>query len=113
MLEVLTVHLTAARVVNDTTVGGASASDDRSVGGGVDYEFRRNVIVQAGASSTDSKFKGSGREDEFAGTHAGVKYLMNRYMSATAEYQYQRRDSNLPGQDFSDNIFGVTLHFQL
>lgn len=111
--QVLTFHLTASRTPNDTTLLGASTSDDRSVGGGLDYEFRRNIILQASGSYTDSKFTGITRDDQTTGAHVGLKYLLNRYMSATAAYDYQQRDSNLGGQNFTDNTFGVTLHLQM
>jgi hypothetical protein len=56
------------------------------------------------------------RTDEYPGAGIGVKYLINRYVSANLNYNYSDRSSNAPSAsstvDFTDNMIslGLTLH---
>jgi hypothetical protein len=107
-----TVRLDAARVLNDTTVAGASIADDRSIGLGIDHELRRNVIIQASLARVDSEFVGIAREDESIEGRLGAIYLIDRNLSANAGYERRERDSNVPGEDFSEDRFDVGLRVQ-
>ncbi|MEI9989858.1 MAG: outer membrane beta-barrel protein [Rhizomicrobium sp.] len=109
---VLTVHLTGSHEVSDVTLGGVSASDDRLVKLSADYEFRRNIILQGYASYTQSSLIGSSRTDDYPGAGVGAKYLINRYMSATINYNFSKRSSNFSGVDYTDNeiAVGLSLH---
>jgi hypothetical protein len=107
-----TVRFDAARVLNDTTVAGASVAADRSIGIGIDHELRRNVIVQASLARVDSEFVGIAREDESIEGRLGAIYLIDRNLSANAGYERRERDSNVPGEDFSEDRFDVGLRVQ-
>jgi len=109
----MTVHLTASRLFHDTTIAGASATDDQFVSLAIDYELLRNLLLQAHVDFTDSRFLGIGRDDKLLETGLTAKYLINRYLSADAGYAYQRRSSSAAGQGFTDNLFQAGLHFQL
>lgn len=109
----LTVHLTAQHLFSDTTLAGASVSDDKTEGVGFDYEFLRDLIVQTQFDFTDSRFVGIGRKDQTWDAGLSLKYLINRYMSATAGYTFSRRTSSDPTADFNDNLATAGLHFQL
>lgn len=109
----MTVHLSASRLFHDTTIAGASATDDQSVSLAVDYELLRDLILQAHVDVTDSRFLGTARDDKLLETGLTAKYLINRYLSADAGYAYQRRSSSAAGQGFTDNLFQAGLHFQL
>lgn len=111
--SLMTVHLSASRLFHDTTIAGASATDDQSVSLAVDYELLRNLILQAHVDLTDSRFLGTGRDDKLLETGFTAKYLINRYLSADAGYAYQRRSSSAAGQGFTDDLFQAGLHFQL
>jgi hypothetical protein len=109
----MTFHLTASRAFDDTTLAGASVSDDRSFGAAMDYELLRDLIVQTHVAYIDSRFENIAREDKILEAAFNVKYLINRYLSANAGYVFSRRNSSVPGQDFIDNSVMATLHFQL
>ncbi len=109
----MTVHLTAARQFNDTTIGGASVTDDQTARLAIDYELLRSLILQAHFDFTDSRFVGTPRQDMLFETGLTAKYLINHYMSADAGYAWQRRSSSSAGQGFTDNLFQAGLHFQL
>lgn len=108
----ITVHLKGARTLEDTTIYGAAASDDKQIALSADYEFRRNIIVQAALSYTDSIFSGTKREDQYPTAGLALRYLMNRYTQMTLGYRYSRRTSDLRTIDFTDNQLsaGVALH---
>jgi len=109
----MTFHFTASRSFNDTTVFGASSSDDQGLGTALDYELLRNLIIQTHVNYTDSRFEGISRDDKIIEAAFNAKYLLNRYMSANAGYVFTRRSSSAPGQDYTDNAVMAGLHFQL
>ena len=54
----VTLHVNASRVLNDTILSGASTSDDQHIGASADYELLRDLIVQAAIGHTVSTFHG-------------------------------------------------------
>jgi hypothetical protein len=108
----LTLHLYGRRDLTDTILDDASVSDDQSVGASADYELLRNIIVQAHVNYTHSHFVGIMRTDDLPDAGIGVKYLINRYLSADLSYDYSHRSSNAPDQNFGDStvIAGVAFH---
>lgn len=109
----MTVHLTASRQFNDTTIAGASVTDDQAVTLGLDYELLRNLIIQTHVDFTDSRFVGTTRDDKLVEAGLGAKYLLNRYMAAQMGYAFQHRSSSQDGQGFTDHLIQAGLHFQL
>ena len=109
----MTVHLNASRTFNDTTISGASVTDDQSFGAGIDYELLRNLIIQTSVNYLDSKFEDIGRDDKYLSAAFNAKWLINRYMSANIGYVYTDRNSSVPGQDFTDHAVMAGLHLQL
>jgi hypothetical protein len=113
---ILTVHLNGSRIINDVTLIGVNASDEKSIRLSADYEFQRDVIVQAYGSYTNSRLHSYlvavSRNDNYPGAGIGVKYLMNRYMSANLNYDYNARSSNFTGVSYTDNTvsLGLSLH---
>jgi hypothetical protein len=79
---------------------------------GVDHELLRNLIVQASVAHTDSSFVGIARDDSQFGGRVGATYLIDDSLRATAVYEHRDRDSNAPGEDFSEDRFDVGLRFQ-
>ena len=106
---VLTVHLKGAHTISDSTLGGVSASDDRAIALSADYELRRNIMLQGSVSYTQSTLTGSTRRDDYPTAGIGVKYLMNRYLSASVNYNYSDRSSNFPGSNYTDNMISIGL----
>ncbi|MEI9886082.1 MAG: outer membrane beta-barrel protein [Rhizomicrobium sp.] len=111
-LPVLTVHLNGARTISDTTLAGVSASEDSAIKLSADYEFRYNILVQGFFSYTHSDLIGSTRTDDYPSAGIGVKYLLNRYLSADINYVYGDRSSNFAGVNYTDNTIsiGLTAH---
>ncbi len=108
-LQVLTIHLQASRILNDTTITGASAEDDRRVGLAADYELARDILVTASGDYTVTAFHGSARVDRFIDAGTTVTWLINRVLRLRAQYAFQTRSSTVPGQFFNDNTVTLTL----
>lgn len=106
---ILTVHLNGTKQISDTTLGGVSASEDSIIKLSADYEFRYNVLLQGYVSYTHSQLVGTTRTDDYPGAGVGVKYLMNRYLSADLNYAYGERSSNFAGVSYSDNSVSIAL----
>lgn len=107
--QLMTVHVSATRAIDDTSLVGASASSDQTVIAGIDYEVLRDVIVGADFYYTDSDFIGTKRRDTIPGVGLTGKWLINRYLSLDATYSYGDRNSNAVGQDYSNNVFALHL----
>jgi hypothetical protein len=108
----LTLHLTGSRQLEDVVIDGASVADNKTIALSADYELRRNIILQGLVSYTDSRFVGTIRDDTYPGAGIGVKYLINRYLSAGINYFYSERSTNIPGLQYNDNTISIdlTLH---
>lgn len=111
--ELLTAHFVASRIVDDTTISGASSVDVRHVGASVDYELLRQLILQPRINYSDDKFNGIARDDKITSAGLEVKYLLNRNFAAYAGYDFQQRSTNAAGRDYSDNVFTIGLRSQL
>jgi len=107
--ELMTAHLVASRIIDDTTVSGASSADVRHIGASLDYELLRPLILQPHFNYYDTKFNGITRDDRTTSFGLEVKYLMNENLALYAGYDYQDRATNAAGRDFTDNLvtFGV------
>jgi hypothetical protein len=109
---VVTVHVMGSRQLADVVLAGTSMADNRSVSVSADYEFRPNIILQAHASYTDSRYVGSSRTDTYPGAGVGLKYLLNEYLSANLNYNYSLRSTSIAAAKYTDNTvsIGLTLH---
>ena len=109
----LTVHLSGSRQLADVIITGASVADNKNVAVSADYEFRPNIILQGRVSYTDSRFVGTIREDTYPGIGIGVKYLVNRTVSANLYYNYSERSTNISGVQYNDNTISIGLSLHL
>lgn len=107
--ELMTAHLIASRIIDDTTVSGASSADVRRIGASLDYELLRPLILQPHFNYYDTKFNGITRDDRTTSAGLEVRYLMNENLALYAGYDYQQRATNAAGRDYTDNLvtFGV------
>lgn len=110
--ELVTVHLSAARTLADTTIAGASSEDERSGEVSLDYELLRNLILQGNAGYEDDIFSGATRRDHILTAGLTAKYLIDRHMNLYAGYTHATRDSNAAGGSFADNLASVGIKFQ-
>ena len=111
--ELITVHLNASRTPNATTITGASVGDDNYVEVGADYEVLRNVILQGNVAYRDSRFPGITRRDQDFDALLGLRYLMNRYLTANLSVARSTRTSTATDVGFVDHIVLVGLRGHL
>lgn len=111
--ELMTAHFTAARIIEDTTIAGASSVDVRQIAASLDYELLRQLILQPHIQYYDEKFDGVVRDDRI--TQAGIeaRYMLTGNFAAYAGYDFQQRDTNATGRNFTDNVFTFGLRSQL
>ena len=111
--ELLTAHLVASRIIDDTTVANASSADVRRIGASVDYELLRQLILQPHIDYYDTKFDGITRDDRITSAGLEARYSLTGNLAAYAGYDYQQRATNAAGRDFTDNLVTFGLRGQL
>ncbi|HKD22905.1 MAG TPA: outer membrane beta-barrel protein [Rhizomicrobium sp.] len=109
----LTVHLKALHLIEETIVANAAATNEQTVSLGADYAFRHDIVFQAGSAFANDNFAGSGRIDQVFTATVGAKYLVNEYASLRANYLYADRTSTFTGFGYRDNTVMLALGFQL
>jgi len=82
----------------------------------VDHELMRNIMLFGNVNYTDNDYEqsvpGQKEKENILNLGAGVKYLFTRRFYAAAEYSYERRDSDIELQEYSDNMAILTLGAQ-
>jgi len=96
-----TVRGSFSQAVAETTLEGASSSLETGVSATVEHELLRNVLLLGSAGLVHDNYQGNPRVDNTFGFDAGVKYLLNRNWSATADLNYSQRNSNVAGNNYN------------
>ena len=111
--ELLALHLSASRQLQNTVQPGSSAGDDRNVTLSADYELLREFSLTGNVGYDDTNYKGAGRDDKSFLAGVGGKWLINHYLWANFNYEYAIRSSSGIGGDYNDNLVSVGLNFQI
>lgn len=109
----LTVHLSGERSLEDVVIAGASVSDNKSVALSADYEFLRNVLLQAHVGFTEARFVGTTRTDSYPSTGIGIEYLMNRHTALKLGYDFEKRSSSVATRKYNDNRLTINLQLHI
>jgi len=98
-----TVKGSFSQSVAETTLIQASSSLETNVQLTVEHEFLRNVLAlgSVGYVHDDYQMPSPKRIDDTFGVDLGVRYLLNRNWTATADINYSERDSNVAGGNFN------------
>ncbi len=92
-------------------IGSAGAIQTR-LGGGVDYELLRQLILSADLAYTRETYRGLDRRDNRIEVQAGARYLVSRVVSLSLSANYRRQSSTGPGaRDFDG--FGASVGLTL
>lgn len=86
---------------------GSSSRTRTTVGGSVQHELQHNILVNAEARYVQDDFRETDRIDDRAIVGIGGEYLINRYVSLAADYQFEQRWSDEEDRDFARSL--VTL----
>lgn len=111
--ELMTAHLVASRIIDDTTIPGASSVDVRHIGASLDYELLRPLILQPSFNYYDYKFNGITRDDRILSSGLEAKYLLTENFALYTGYAYQQRDTSAAGRNFTDSVLTLGLRSQL
>jgi hypothetical protein len=111
-LRTVDVKLKAEQIVTQATETDASGIRADAIQLGVDYEFRRNVVLSVAGTYEKDRFFGQPREDTVYATTAEIKYLLNRVGSISLRHRYLDRDSNVPQASYSKHEVGIHVTAQ-
>ena len=95
------------RGVSETTLVSSSGNLSTAVNASVDHELLRNLIL------TGRLGKGTNREDEYIRAGVRAKYMLNRYVYLTLDYDYATRESNAANSDYDTNKVLFKIRGQL
>ncbi|MBV9331564.1 MAG: outer membrane beta-barrel protein, partial [Alphaproteobacteria bacterium] len=114
--ELLTIHLSALRQIENIVLPGASAGDDKSVALSAEYEVTRRIFATGSVGFDDVLYKmipPPSLTDKTLSAGLGVKWLVSHYLTASANYNYSIRSSTRAGGSYDDNLVSVALNLQI
>jgi hypothetical protein len=106
------VWLKAEQLITQATQTDASGIQADAVVLGVDYEFRRNVVLSFSATYENDRFHGLARNDNVYASYAELRYLINRYFTISLRHSYTQRDSSIPIDSYSKHQVGLNVTAQ-
>jgi hypothetical protein len=111
-----TLKIGGSRTTDPTTVAGASTVLNSEISLDIDYELRRNLMLQMGFKYVNEDFESTAREDDDKIFSFGAEYRMNRNIWLTAGFRRWDRDSSpadLAGREFTINEVIIEVTYQL
>jgi hypothetical protein len=119
--KITTVTLAAKSTADESTSQGISGILTREVSAQVDHDLRRwlTASVKAGygfdsffGAGCDCVITNAGREDQRYWAAFGLTYRMSREVQVKGEVRREGRTSNVPGNDYTANIFTLGVRLQ-
>jgi hypothetical protein len=107
-----TVTLTGTSRADEIVVAGVSGALRRDAGLQVDHAFRRWLIGTLKIGYGLDDYIGSIRADNRWSLGTSLVYKLNRDFWLKGEYRFDQLRSNVPGVDYSANVFLVGLKLQ-
>ncbi len=111
-----TLDFFASRLIDDTTVLGASGITKTSFGVDVRHELRRDFSIAAGIGFLEDNFQGIERKDDIFTMELGGRYFMNNFLQLSFGYLREDRDTSpadIDGQRYKINRLYIKLLGQL
>lgn len=106
------VHFRAEQIVTQASDTDATGIRADALQVGLDYEFRRNVVLSLSSTYERDKFFGQPRRDTVYSSMAEIKYLLNRFGSMSLRHRYLNRDSNIPSFVYDKHEVGLNVTAQ-
>lgn len=107
------VRLSADRRVDDDVQVNNAGRLISVAGVGVDHELLRNLIISLDVEHAWLDFNDINRSDRQLSGSLGVKYLLNRKLTADFGYRYDKRSSDTNINEFKRNSVGLGLTLTL
>lgn len=91
----------------------ASSYNRTVVALGVDHELLRTLLLNGRLQWRQDDFNGVDRTDNVYTLGVGASYQLSRYVFVNGGYTYEKRNSNLSGFDYSDNLVYLRVGAQM
>jgi hypothetical protein len=114
--DLWTLKIGGSRTTDPTTVAGASTILNSQASLGIDYELRRNLVLQMGFQYANEDFESIAREDDNKIFSFGAEYRMNRNIWLKAGFRHWDRDSSpsaAGGREFTINEATIEVTYQI
>ncbi len=95
------------RSINETLYLQAYSFIDTSVFCSIEHDLTRDVKLLARAGYDDYQYEGINQDDRVYLLSTGARYLINKNIMLKADYSYGQRDSNVPNNNYQQNIIIV------
>ncbi|USI72475.1 outer membrane beta-barrel protein [Sphingomonas morindae] len=114
MTQLTTFTLAARRVIQDSQVVNSSGFFNTGVGGRVDHELLRNLILTAGADYEQDSYRGIDATAKVFAVNGGARYLISRTLgiAGTVTYGRRRNDGVSVGPVFGETSGLLTVFVQ-
>lgn len=105
--------------VVDSIVDGVSGFFRTSYAVQVDHELKRNILLLGKLRYAQDDFEGTSvgsnqeRDDDTVEFGLGMKYLFNRHLYLSGDYNYTKRSSNADIADYDQNILQISVGAKL
>lgn len=112
--ELVTLGLSGSREVFDSGIAGSAGILSTQVEATADYEFRRNVILEARLGARFDEFDTTDRQNDIYNVGVRGTYLLNRSVGVTGGYAFDmRRSSGVNAiNDYDAHRFTLSLVLQ-
>jgi len=107
-----TFNLYGSRQFEETTSVGDIFFISELIGASLNQAIGSRWDASAYINQTNDEFE-SGRRDEILDYGVGLDYAFRRWLSLGARYSVIERDSNVPGNDFDDEVLSLLLNGNL
>jgi hypothetical protein len=116
LTQLTTLTAIGERILEDTTIVGASGIESTRLRVSADHELRRNLIVSVSLASEEEDFQGIDQTDDIRSVGLTVRYLPNRRLHVGGGYRSERRSSAPPVPNafvYSKHVYFVELQGHL
>ena len=109
--ELTTITASASRTIQDAGIVGSAGYLSSQVGGKIDHELLRNVIVSGQVSYSEDAYNAVDRDDQRVNASLAATYLINRYYGVTTTVSYldQSSDGAFAGPSYDVTPLFVSL----
>lgn len=108
-----TISGSAERKLHVAELRASRAFETDTFGVEIDYELRRNIILNTGINFANENYQGIDRDDTRRNIHGSIKYLLNRYASLSFDIHNSNLDSTGVDAQLNFNITQLTFGLHL
>lgn len=100
---------TGRRFVDSQAGGGSSFADAKYITVAWSHGWSERLRSTLSGTYEEDSYAGIVREDKVGFVNTKLEYDMRRWLTFGAEYRYSQRDTNLPGLNYKQNIFLLSV----